>query len=193
LPTLLAGKRYADPASKGLNDCGCSFQLNDCMKNKRTILKIFLIIVIGSPMIFVGYWTFIIGNVVINDTISNNKIMEENEQKYKKIIHPKETRTLAFKNEIVPPPSTGRQCWFSISELRMIVGSDVKFVNISNQYEALNGGRSPEIISLRSPYDIHKLEQIWNISLTDKKVENLYMVSTLSSGEVDADLRCLFN
>jgi hypothetical protein len=167
--------------------------LDNYMKDKGVVLKVFLILIICSSIAFVGSWIIIIGSVVINDTISNNKIMEENEKEYRKIIHPKETKSLAFTNEIVAPPSTGHQCWFLLEDLRTIIGYEVNFVDISNKYKALNGEINPEIRSLvsASSYDIHKLEQIWNVSLRDKNIENLYTVSALSSGEEDADLRCL--
>jgi hypothetical protein len=165
---------------------------------QRVILKKTLITVACILVGFVTYYTVTIVNKIFNDTILNNKILEENEIKYKKIIHPKDTKSLAFKNKIVAPPSTGHQCWFLIEELRVIV-SNIDFVNISNKYKALNGELTPEIYSLSSSslegsivkYDISQLENEWNINIKGKNLKNLYLVHELSSGKEDADLRCL--
>jgi hypothetical protein len=168
------------------------------MRYERKIFNFSLRISICALIAFVGYYSAIIARTVINDTISNNKIMEENEKEYKSIIHPEKTKTLGFKNQIVAPPNSGHQCWFSITELR-VMESNINSGNISSRYKALNGEFSHEILFFSLSYSqglmvqssIGKLEEEWNVNLKDKNIENIYVISTLSSGKEDADLRCL--
>jgi hypothetical protein len=168
------------------------------MRYKKKILSSFLKTSICAFFSFIGYCSIVIVQTIINDTVSNNKIMEENEKEYKKIIHPKETKALGFKNQIVAPPNSGHQCWFSITELR-VMESNINSGNISSRYKALNGEFSHEILFFSLSYSqglmvqssIGKLEEEWNVNLKDKNIENIYVISTLSSGKEDADLRCL--
>jgi hypothetical protein len=168
------------------------------MRYKKKILSSFLKTSICAFFSFIGYCSIVIVQTIINDTVSNNKIMEENEKEYKKIIHPKETKALGFKNQIVAPPNSGHQCWFSITELR-IMNSNIDLGGISNKYKTLNRGLSHDIQFFNPLYSqglivqssVGKLEEEWNINLKYKNIKNIYVIYTLSSGKEDADLRCL--
>jgi hypothetical protein len=159
--------------------------------------KIFLVISILISASTIGYFAIIILSAVVNDTISNNKVMDANEKEYRNIVHPQNTKALAFTNQIVAPPNSGHQCWFLIEELR-ISESHIDSKQVLSKYKALNPKHSEYTLHFFGELPFKKIAangeynlENWNVSLKDKRVENIYIISILSPGREDADLRCI--
>jgi hypothetical protein len=167
------------------------------MKPVKFIFRIFLIISILISASTIGYFAIIILSAVINDTISNNKVMDANEKEYRNIVHPQNTKALAFTNQIVAPPNSGHQCWFLMEELR-ISESQLDPKQILSKYKTLNPNHSEYTLHFFDELPFKKISangeynlKSWNVSFKNKRVENVYIISILSPGKEDADLRCV--
>ncbi len=157
------------------------------------IINIIWKIIVSSKISVISLIIIITIYKVSIDTYNNHIVMQAEEQRYRKIIHLKKTKSIAFENRIIHLPNVSRDCMILIEELRMFE-TDIDRTQNINMYRRNLEDRGYYIYFLNeSNNDETELDQLkrWNVN-HNKNTMNLYTVSRLYPVVGEVDLRCLF-
>ena len=147
----------------------------------------FAVIPLAGLCLIGVFWGSVIGNVYF----TNNQILDEYKQAFRKIPHPLYTSKVAFKSLVVRPPGSGSHCYYFIGEVRSFSGDQAKIKAFYGeeqiQLQFFEHGQLN-----RFPYGWLSQLAEWEISKVDSG-ENYYLIYTLNSRIDDytsIDFRC---
>jgi hypothetical protein len=160
----------------------------------KIILKLIIFLVVCAfsiPVVIILY-------KISSDTMTNNRIMKIEEEKYRTIIHPKETKRIAFKHQAVHLPNVNADCRLLLAELRNFDMDTYPLKDI-NEYRKYIEKKGYKMQLITEPienewvgkYGLDKIEN-WDINLENKNISNLYILLHAYPVKGDTDLRCVF-
>ena len=133
------------------------------------------------------FWGSVIGKVYS----TNNQILDEYEQAFRKAAHPLDTSEVAFKSLVTRPPKNGSHCFYLVSEVRSFSGDQARIKAFYSekqiQLKFFEHGQLD-----RFPYSWLSQLADWEISKMNSS-GNYYLIYTLNSRIDDytgLDFRC---